>query len=549
MLYREICRVFSTYLIFLSLALCVPLGVAVYFEYILPPEAHPQPHSTLAFVGTIAIDLFIAFLCRRIGSKAKGRLFRRECLALVVVIWFVTAIIGGLPFYLSGTFDSPLDSYFEAMSGLTTTGASVMHPKEFDPVTGNEIAIRKEVSGPYDAEYMFYGTIDPVRDPVTGESVITGVEAVSKGILFWRSFTQWLGGMGIVVLFVAILPALGVGGKVLYQAEVPGPIKEAVTPRIKETASLLWKLYLIFTVLEIVLLMVTNSEMSLFDASTITFSTISTGGFSVHSASIGIYANAWTEWVVIIFMIAGGVNFSLYFYCLKGKFYRLYEPEFILYLATLFIGSCFIAWNLVGFNKILLNGETGIFSFAESVRHGFFQMVSAQTSTGFVTADFDKWPLMCQTLMLMMMCVGGMSGSTGGGIKVSRFYMTFYILYNKLEQIFRPETVRKFRIGSSDISDKMAITVLFSLIAVLLLIVFGTFFLVVDGVDPETAVSVNVCMINNIGMAFRTAGPTSSFAFLSAFGKLLSSIWMVLGRLELFAVLLIFLPEFWMKDR
>ncbi len=549
MQYREVCRILSVYLLILALALCVPLAVGIYYEYFLPPEAHPQPHSTCAFLITILIDLFLAGILWLIGRGSAGFLFRKECILLVVIIWFITAGIGGLPFSLSGTFSNPIDSYFEAISGLTTTGASVMYPKAFDPVTGEEIPIRTSVSGPYQAEYSFYGTIDPVTDPHTGEVVATGIEAVSKGLLFWRSFTQWLGGMGIVVLFVAILPALRVGGKVLYQSEVPGPIKESITPRIKETASVLWKLYFGLTLLEIVLLMLTNSQMTFFEASTITFSNLSTGGFCVHSASIGAFGNSYTEWVVILFMLAGGTNFALYFYALKGKFYRLYEPEFLLYIATLVLGSCFIAGKLIGFNKALLAGGTGVFSLGEAIRHGTFQMVSAQTSTGFTTANYNQWPLACQMLMLMMMCVGSMSGSTGGGIKVSRFYMVFHILYNRLESAFRPETVRKFKIGKVNINDRMAVTVLFSVLVILLLIALGTFLLVVDGVDPETAVSVNVCMINNIGIAFRVAGPTSSFAFLSSFGKILSSLWMVLGRLELFAVLIVLLPKFWLSDR
>jgi trk system potassium uptake protein TrkH len=539
MLYKEISRVFAYYLFGLAMLLCLPLMIAGYYEYFTDPAMHPQPHSTMAFVDAIFIAVFLGACLRFAGKGATGELFRREGLAVVVLIWFMTAVIGGIPFYSSGVLENPLDAYFEAMSGLTTTGASVMHPKAYDPATGQEI--QNIIQG----DYEFYGTIKPVRDLKTGKVLYTGIEAVGKALLFWRSLMQWLGGMGIVVLFIAILPALGVGGRVLYQAEVPGPTKEGVTPRIKETASVLWKLYLAFTVIEVALLMFTNDAMPLFDAVCISFSNVSTGGFSIKNASIGGYNNSSTEWIVLIFMVVGSINFALYFHCLKGRIYRLYEPEFIIYLTTLLLGCCFMAWHLYGTEKILLNGETGIFDLPDAVRYGAFHHISAQTSTGYVTADFNLWPMQNQILMLLVMFVGSMSGSTGGGIKIVRHYMLFRIAKNQVESIFRPETVRTFRIGNNEVDNKAAIMVLTFFFIVLSLAVAGTFFMVLDGVDLETALSINACMINNIGLAFRAAGPSESFAFLSPFSKILSTFLMVLGRLEFFAVLIVFVPAFW----
>ncbi len=260
MLYREISRVLGQYLFGLTLILCLPLALSIYYEFISLPDSHPQPHSTIAFLNTILFSSAMSALLFYWGRLSKGVLYRREALALVAMIWFISAIIGGLPFYFSGTFEHFIDAYFEAMSGLTTTGASVMHAKAFNPSTGAEIPHLVDSVYGSAITYEFFGTIQPVRDPETGLILFQGIEAVSKGLLFWRSLMQWLGGMGIVVLFVAILPALGVGGRVLYQAEVPGPTKEAVTPRIKETASLLWKLYLGLTFLEIFLLLWTNQK-------------------------------------------------------------------------------------------------------------------------------------------------------------------------------------------------------------------------------------------------------------------------------------------------
>ena len=338
---------------------------------------------------------------------------------------------------------------------------------------------------------------------------------------------------------------MGVGGKVLFQAEVPGPVKEAITPRVKETASLLWKLYLGFTLAEVVLLMWTNTEMELFDAVTITLSNLSTGGFSTRNASIGAFDSPATEWVIILFMLIGSINFALYFYCLRGKFYRLYEPEFILYLTLLLIFSSIVTWNLVGTEKLLLAGGEGEFTWAESFRYGFFHLISAQTSTGFVTSDFDKWPYVNQAMLLTVMYLGSMSGSTGGGIKIVRHYMLFRIAQDKVESIFRPERVRRFRIGGKMVDSNTAITVLTFFLIVAFLAVLGTLLLALNGVDLETSLTVTTCMLNNIGLAFRMAGPTESFAFLPVFAKILSCFWMVLGRLEFYAVLVILIPAFW----
>jgi len=292
MAYREISRVVGIYLYFLAAALLIPLSLAGYFQW--GNVAHPQPHTTVAFAETIVICLALGGLLHLIGWHAKGKFYKREALALVVFIWFITAMIGGLPFRLSGTFDSMTDSYFEAMSGLTTTGATTMAPKNYDSRSGEEVPIEKGFQELFGVDYSFYGTIKPVRD-AAGKVTHVGVEAVSRALLFWRSFMQWLGGMGIVVLFVAVLPALGVGGKALFHTEVPGAIEESVTPRIKETAGLLWKIYFGASLLEVVLLMATNHEMTLFDALCITFSTISTGGFTVRNQSIASWNNVHTE--------------------------------------------------------------------------------------------------------------------------------------------------------------------------------------------------------------------------------------------------------------
>lgn len=546
MLVQDINRIVGKYLYGLAMALMVPFLLALYYEYGVDPSLHPQPHSTLAFLLSISVTLLLGFLFCWSGRYATGHMYRREGLAAVVFIWFLTPALAGLPFVFSGTFSNPLHAYFEAASGFTTTGISCMEAKKFNEETGKEIPIQKSSCGEPKINYTFWGTIDPVRDPKTGKILYGGVEAVGKALLFWRSFTQWLGGMGIVVLFVAVLPVLGVGGKVLFQAEVPGPIKDTLTPRIKETALQLWKIYAGISILQIILLLLTNHDMGIYDAFTITFSTMSTGGLSSKNTSIEGFNNAYTEWVVIVFMFVGSINFSLYFYALKGKFYRIYEPEFFLFVILVVFGSAFTAWYLLGTEKILLTGEqAGIFSLKEAIRYGAFQVISAISTTGFATLDPNFWPYPVQTLMLIFMFIGGMSGSTAGGMKVVRLSILFKIVLHKVETLFSPQSIRSFKIGDREIDKGVAMTVLVFFVVLISISVLGGFLYILEGIDPYTSLSLVTLMINNTGLGFGMASPTGSCAFLSDFGLILSSLLMLFGRLEFLAVLAILVPAFW----
>ena len=280
MLFKEIFRVIGFFLYFFALALVVPLGIGLYYELYADPSLHPHPNVNGSFLISIVIVLVLALLFSYIGRKAKGYIYRREGIATVVIIWFIIPALGALPFLISGTLKNPLQAYFEITSGFTTTGASILAAKKYDPVTHQEIPIQVIAEDVVPVHYSFYGTVDPVRDKKTNAIIYEGIEAVSPALLFWRSMTQWLGGGGIIVLFVAILPALGVGGKMLFHTEVTGPIKDSLTPRIKETAIQLWKIYCILTISQILMLMFTNPQIHLFDAIATTFSTISTGGFS-----------------------------------------------------------------------------------------------------------------------------------------------------------------------------------------------------------------------------------------------------------------------------
>lgn len=529
-----IAKILSKYLFYFAAVLTLPLFAAAYYQFF--SSSHPQPHSTLAFLSTLIICLLLAFLLRFLGRSATDSLYRRESILIVVALWIITTLIGSLPFSFSRTL-SPLDAYFEAMSGLTTTGSTLLSPKAYDPTTGEEVPYH--VTNPHvpGKTYICWGTVPPVRDPQTGLSLYTGIEAVSKALLFWRSLLQWIGGMGIVVIFLTVLPALGVGGKFLYQMETSGLVKDEIAPRVRETASHLWKLYTFFTLLEIALLVWTNPAMSFFDALCTSLSTVSTGGFSVRNDSIASYHSATTEGIVIAFMIIGSINFSLFFHILRFKFFRIYVPDFFLFLATAALGCLTVSAFLIP--------ELGP---AEAFRLGSFQALSLQTTTGFFSANYDRWPFAPQMFMLILMFIGGMSGSTAGGIKTSRFYIAYKILLHRLETIFRPESVRKLHIGKNEVDDKNALTVLSFFCIVAFFTILGTMILVLDGIDPETSLGLIACFLNNVGIAFRSAGPTESLAFLSPLSKLLATFWMLLGRLEFFVVLLLFLPSFW-KNR
>ena len=528
-----------------TLIFLFPLLLAGYYEFFQPPELHPQPHSTWSFFISTAVCFLFGWFFYVLGKNAEGIIYRREALLIVCLIWFCAPIFGGMPFVISHTLNNPIHAYFEATSGFTTTGFSTMVPKIYDE-GGQEIAYTKTIRGAQDTTYTFYGTITPVIDPDSGQILHEGIEAVGKALLFWRSFLQWIGGGGIIVLFVAVLPALGVGGKQLFYQEVSGPVKESITPRIKETASNLWFIYLAISFLQVFFLMITNEEMPFFDALTITFSTVSTGGLSIKNESIGAYNSAATDWVVIVFMIMGGINFTLYYYLFTGKLFRLYDKELFLFLGLLLFQSLLCSYEIYGAQKILMdNINHGIFNSSEALRYATFEVVSSQTSTGFSTANFDLWPYPSQVIILVAMFFGGMAGSTAGGIKTIRLYILFRVAQFKVETLFRPETVRRFRIGSNEIEWEAVIKVLVFFLIVIAVTMVSTYILVWDGIDPESAFTIVSGTTNNSGVGFRIVGPVESFAALSNFSVALSAFLMILGRLEFLAILAILVPAFW----
>ncbi|MCH9634700.1 MAG: Trk system potassium uptake protein TrkG [Chlamydiae bacterium] len=544
---RETSKFLSNYIFILASFLIVPLCMAFYFEFCIPKFEHPQPHSTLAFFITISICVTVAYILHAYGKKADGsHFFRREGFLAVILIWFISGVIGALPFYLSGTLTNPVEAYFESVSGFTTTGASVMYPMNYNPETKVNNPVSYTVTGQHKTTYKFYGNIRPVIDAQSGSVLYSGYDAVGKALLFWRCFMQWVGGMGIVVLFIAILPAYGLGGnKLLMQAELPGPQHENIAPKARDAASLLWKVYLFFTLIALLCVRISNPSITWYDSILISISTISTGGFLPLKQDILVYNLPIIQWIMILFMFLGSVNFTIHFYVLKGKFSKLFDSELILFILSILVGVTLVIISLTGTEQTLLTGQSIRFDFSNSIRYGLFQYLSCQSTTGMILMDYDQWPFFAQSIMITAMYIGGMSCSTAGGIKVIRYYILMKTAAYRTEAIFKPETVRSFRVRNRLVSDKTKETVLTFFFIAITFSLIGTLTYIGDGIDFRTAFSSMSCMINNVGMGYGPAGPSQSFAFMSNFSKIISTFWMILGRLEFFIVLILFTPTFW----
>jgi len=415
----------------------------------------------------------------------------REGLAIVTLSWIFMCFFGALPFFFGIESCSFTDAFFESMSGFTTTGASI----------------------------------------------ISNIEILPQSILFWRGFIQWLGGMGIIVLSLAILPFLKVGGMQLFKAEVPSPVPDKLKPRIKDTALILWKVYALLTILQVVFLWV--GGMGLFDAICHAFTTMPTGGFSTRNASIAHYQSAYFDTVFIIFMVLAGINFTLHYQLLKGKpliFWR--DPECRFYLILLLVLA-----SAVSINIYVHNYE----SFSHSIRLGTFQVVSIITTTGFVTADYGNWPAMSQLILLMCMFIGASAGSTGGGMKCLRIMLLFKICAREVFTLIHPKSVSHIKIGARPVPEEIVRGVVGFIALYMGLFAISSILLAGLGVDFITTIGAVAASIGNIGPGFGLVGPVGNFADIPQVGKWLLSCCMLLGRLEIYTVIIILFPEYWRR--
>ncbi len=414
----------------------------------------------------------------------------REGFFIVAITWVVISLFGSLPFMISGVIPSFTDAFFETISGFTTTGATIL----------------------------------------------TDIEAVPKGILFWRSMTHWIGGMGIIVLSVAVLPILGIGGMQLYAAEMPGPTKDKLHPRITQTAKRLWAIYLIFTIVETILLM--SGGMEFFDAICHTFGTVATGGFSTQNDSIASYS-PFIQYVIIVFMILAGTNFTLHYMALHGRLRKVWKNEEFRY----YIGLIFFAGLAVTITLALMDNEP----FEKAFRDALFQVSSIVTTTGYITDDYLIWPGMLWFVIFLLMFVGGMAGSTGGGIKVVRQLLLFKNSALELKRLMHPHAIIPVRMNKKTVSQDIIFKVMAFFLIYIIIFAFGTLVMSVLGLDFESAIGSTAATLGNIGPGIGLVGPVGNYSEIPVFGKWFLSLLMLLGRLELFTVLILFTKAFWKK--
>jgi len=446
---------------------------------------------------TISISIILGGLLFFLGNKVRYfYLTRREALATVGLGWFVAGLIGALPFYLSGHIPHFYDAFFETISGFTTTGASIL----------------------------------------------TNIEIMPKGLLFWRSFTHWLGGMGIIVLFVALFPFLGVSGKKMYQFEVPGPDVGGIKPKIQNSAFILWGIYVGISILEIIVLWF--ADMPLFDSMCHTFGTMATGGFSTKNNSISFYQSPAIHLIITFFMISAGANFSLYYFFLKKKFsHVLKDSEFRHYLIIIFVSTLVFFVVLMFYSK-----SADLFkSWQDTIVSSFFNVVSIMTTTGYCTSDTDLWPIFLKVWLFMLMFIGGCGGSTGGGIKVVRFIILFRAIYHLIINSYSPRRKLVVKLSKKQIDKSVVEKILGFFFLYLLLYGIGIIVISFFGYDWAVTFSSVAACLNNIGPGFSLVGATGNYAFMHPLAKIFLSIYMVAGRLELFAVVIFFTPHFWRK--
>ncbi|QNN22700.1 TrkH family potassium uptake protein [Planctomycetales bacterium ZRK34] len=500
-------------------------GVALWEIYEYWQGAHLELVSMEAMIASAGVGLCAGGGMWYLGRGAATKIGRREALLLVALSWLVGAALSGLPYFLwavihHSTAPTPIvetggpahpflnyvDCYFEAMSGLTTTGATVL----------------------------------------------SEIESLPRGLLLWRAITHWLGGLGIVVLFVAVLPTVGAGGKKLFLIEAPGPTPTGVKPRIKDTARILWFIYVGLTIAQTVALRLCG--MSWFDALCHTMATLATGGFSTRNASVGDY-NLASVIVIIFFMVLAGANFGLYYQIIRGSWRNvLADTEMRAYLLLLTAGSLIVVASLVAAQQPLplTTGDQHEPSIARALEQGVFTTVSIQTTTGFCTGDFNTWPFLAQATLIGLMFIGGCAGSTAGGIKVVRIWVAIKIIYTELERVFNPNVVRPTRLGGSgSIKDDLKLSVMIYCFGIILLFAIGAVAIKViegDACDFTTAATASVATLCTIGPGLSQIGAIENYGWMTSSSKVVLSLWMALGRLEVFAILVLLLPRFWRTE-
>lgn len=448
-----------------------------------------ESSSIIAFLLSSLIALALGLFLTYILGKNDKLIFAKEGFAIVAIAWICLSVVGALPFLISGQIESFADAFFETVSGFTTTGASILD----------------------------------------------NVGALSKGMLFWRSFTHWLGGMGVLVFIMAIFPQDTGRNIHIMRAEMPGPIVGKLVPRIKDTAKILYLIYVVMTAIEVVFLLA--GGMTLYESLLHSFGTAGTGGFGIKVDSLSSYS-AYLQWVITIFMLLFGINFNLYYLILIKQFKSVVKStELWTYLAIVLFSGAVITINILP----LYSG------FGEAVKHAFFQVASIITTTGYSTADFNLWPSASKAILLILMFIGGCAGSTSGGIKVSRYIIAVKAILRDIKHMVHPSAISSVKFEGKKIDDKTrhGVSTYFAVYFIIFWIIF--FFISFEPFDFETNFSAVATCFNNIGPGFGMVGPAASFAGYSMPAKILLSFAMLLGRLEIFPILIMLVPSFWKR--
>ena len=498
--FRAVAYTLGILVLFLGVALLIPMGVALYYG---------EP-TWWAFGATSLGAVALGGLAWGLRDRDEAELQIREGFAIVALAWIILSAVGAVPFVLADVVVSYTDAFFETMSAFSTTGATIL-----------------------------------------GGGGNPDIEAIPKAFLFWRSLAHWLGGMGIIVLTLAILPLLGVGGMQLYKAEVPGPSADKLTPRVQETAKRLWLIYVGITVVEILLLL---PAMSGFDAVNHAFATMATGGFSTKNGSVGQFNSAYIDWVITAFMFLAGVNFALHFRMLRGQAITVFkDTEFRVYCGIMLVATVLITVGTWQPTMAMLPSRleeaafAGYTNIAEALRYGAFQAAAIITTTGFGTADYEVWPPLAIGVIFLCFYIGGMAGSTGGGVKVIRHVLMFKNSFKEIKQLIHPQAIMPIRLGERVVPPEVMKNVLSFIVLYLGLIGFGTMSMAFFGIDLLTSFGATLSSVGNVGPAFGTLGPTENYAHLPLMAKWILSFLMMAGRLEIFTAIIIFVPAFWRR--
>jgi len=483
-------NVINTRLVKHVLGLLLLIVAAFMFLSTIVGIIYQEDGTTALFISTsitVAAGIFMMVL----GKNAPKDMGKRDGYIIVALTWIICSFFGLLPFYISGYIPTVTDAFFETMSGFTTTGSSILND----------------------------------------------IEALPHSLLFWRSIIQWIGGMGIIVLTLAILPALGVGGASLFTAEVPGPTPDRLRPKITETAKRLWFIYLALTIVETILLKI--GGMGWFDALCHSFTTMATGGYSTKQASVGYWESPFIQYVIIVFMFLAGMNFTMSYFLSHFNFRKVWENEEFRWYTYITFG--FIALITVGLEV------SSSYGLEESFRVAAFQVSSILTTTGFATADYLTWIPLLSSLLIVLFFIGGSAGSTGGGIKVQRILILLKDCGFELRRMIHPRAVIPTRCNGQALSQDVVNNVLTFTLIYIIIIVISLPIMAAVGMDFDSAFGAIITSIGNVGPGLGTVGPAENFAHIPAFGKWYLSFLMLLGRLEIFTVLIVLTPTFWKR--